>query len=111
MILISDDMDYEMNFIYVNERSFTFNEAIDVCTSMNATLLTLRSWYKWFTIQQLHNSSWGWDAVPYVKFLQSCRLEHELNRIDMIKTFTELLYKLKQLYLCLHIKNRGSGRV
>ncbi|XP_048746937.2 uncharacterized protein LOC125659335 isoform X2 [Ostrea edulis] len=60
----TNDMDYEMNFIYVNERSFSYNQAIDVCSSMNASLLTMRSWYKWFTIQQIYNSSAGWNALP-----------------------------------------------
>ena len=57
-------MESNMNFIYINEKKFSYNEAIEVCASMNASLLTMRSWNKYSLIQQLFYSSTDWKKIP-----------------------------------------------
>ncbi|XP_062574084.1 uncharacterized protein LOC134235926 [Saccostrea cucullata] len=32
---------------------------------MNATMLTVQSWQEWYTLQQIHNSSRGWNNLPH----------------------------------------------
>lgn len=63
---IVDDMDYHMKIIYINEKRLSYNEATHACAILNATLLTMRSWQKWFMVQQLFNSSSDWNKQACV---------------------------------------------
>nr|XP_034327524.1 uncharacterized protein LOC105341886 [Crassostrea gigas] len=65
--ILEDDMDYHMKIIYINEKKLSYNEATHACAILNATLLTMRSWQKWFMVQQLFNSSSDWDKQATVE--------------------------------------------
>ncbi|XP_022338354.2 uncharacterized protein LOC111133912 [Crassostrea virginica] len=83
--IVSDDMESNMNFIYINQKSFSYNEAIEVCASMNASLLTMRSWNKYSLIQQLFFSSEDWNELPAVEaWIGLTNTIYGLNWVDCV---------------------------
>lgn len=90
-------MDYHMKIIYINEKKLSYNEATHACAILNATLLTMRSWQKWFMVQQLFNSSSDWDKQACV----SMKIYNvkQLIFIHILRQYGRAWWKKNQLVL------------
>lgn len=57
------DKAHTVNYIFITSRDYTWQEAREVCASLNASLIKIDTWEKYTRIRRLYNSTEYWGKL------------------------------------------------